>query len=221
MRRRNDGAAFGVHLSCHQALRAWSEADQHKLPGTQFGKAEPPQRFHMHENIGRAVTAREEAEPAQPVEPLYLARSSPLVAATVTCVRAGGICAGCSAVDSSIERIRKACRPRRVRSLDDNARALIGDLKAVATQARHMQKNVRQAIVRNDKSITFGYIEPFNDSGELDDARRLVGDVIDRFRSGPILRPAPWISIPLDVMTPYAADSLYRLFRAVRQLFPE
>ena len=40
------------------------------------------------------------------------ARSSPLVAVTVTWVRGGGICAGCTAVDSSMDRMRNACRPR-------------------------------------------------------------------------------------------------------------
>ena len=39
------------------------------------------------------------------------ARSSPLVGVTCTWVRAGGICAGWIAVDSSIERMRNACRP--------------------------------------------------------------------------------------------------------------
>src|SRR6476619_5656435 len=51
------------------------------------------------------------------------ARSSPLVAVTVRWVRGGGICAGCTAVDSSMETTRKACRPRARCSTSTTTRA--------------------------------------------------------------------------------------------------
>ena len=115
-----------------------------------------------------------------------IARSSPLVGVTVTWVRAGGSVEGWIAVDSSIDRMRKHCIALRpLQHLGDHARAFIGGLEAVAAQAGHVQENVRAAIVRHDESIALGDIEPLDDAGELDDGRRLVGDIADLLRSKP------------------------------------
>ena len=56
---------------------------------------------------------------------------------------------------------------RAVLRLADDARALEGGLQTAATQNGHMQKNVRRAIVRNDKAIAFGDVEPFDASRDL------------------------------------------------------
>ena len=56
--------------------------------------------------------------------------------------------------------------PRTVQRLDDDARALIGGLIAVAAEAGHMQQHVGPAIVGNDEAKTLGHVEP------LDGARR-------------------------------------------------
>ena len=144
-------------------------------------------------------------KPRSRLNHLTCARSSPLVGVTVTWVRAGGICAGWIAVDSSIETMRKACSPLgRCSTSHDDPRTFIGGLVAVAAQARHVQKNVGHAVVGNDESKTLGDIEPLDDTGQLDESvavsstslstaagRRLVPDIFD--------------SIPSDAMTPNAA----------------
>ena len=76
----------------------------------------------------------------------------------------------------------QAARP--LQHLADDARAFIGDLEAVAAQARHVQEDVRQAIVGNDESKSLGDIEPLDDAGKLDDARRLIGEIAHRFPVG-------------------------------------
>src|ERR671936_707464 len=51
-------------------------------------------------------------KPRSRLNHLTCALSRPLVGVIVTWVRGGGICAGCTAVESSMERTRNACRPR-------------------------------------------------------------------------------------------------------------
>src|SRR5665213_312669 len=70
-------AAVRAYLSRHQALRPWPETDQHGLARAQLGEAVTAQRFHVHENVGRAVAAGEKSEAAQPVEPLDLGTLQP------------------------------------------------------------------------------------------------------------------------------------------------
>ena len=125
-----------------------------------------------------------------------IARSSPLVGVTVTWVRAGGSVEGWIAVDSSIDRMRKHCIALRpLQHLGDDARAFVGGLETVAPQAGHVQQDVGAAVVRHDESISFGHIEPFDDTGQLDDGRRLVRDVTDLLRPKPQsfwkIRPTP------------------------------
>ena len=79
------------------------------------------------------------------------------------------------------ERLQPA---RALQHLADHARAFIRDLIAVAAQARHMQEDIRQAIVGNDESKSLGHIEPLNDTAKLDDARRLIGEIAHRFAVG-------------------------------------
>ena len=69
----------------------------------------------------------------------------------------------------------QAARP--LQHLDHDARAFIGDLKAVAAQAGHVQEDVGHPVVGNDEAVALGDIEPFDDAGELDDARGLIADL--------------------------------------------
>ena len=57
MRGRPAGAAIRPHLGRHQPLRAGPEAHQHGLARPQFGKAEPAERLHVDEDVGRALAA--------------------------------------------------------------------------------------------------------------------------------------------------------------------
>ena len=59
-----------------------------------------------------------------------------------------------------------------------------GQRLAGRAAARHVQKNVGQAIVGNDESKSLGYIEPLNGTAQLDDARRLVGEIAHRLPIG-------------------------------------
>ena len=69
----------------------------------------------------------------------------------------------------------QAARP--LQHLDHHARALIGDLMPIATQTGHVQEDVGHPIVGNDESVTLGDVEPFDDAGELDDARGLIANL--------------------------------------------
>src|SRR5258705_9955730 len=63
---------LGMDLGGHHALGARPEPHQHILARTQLGHAEAAQRFHVHEDVRRALTAGQEAKTAQPVEPFDL-----------------------------------------------------------------------------------------------------------------------------------------------------
>ena len=65
MRGRAKRAAVGADFGGHQPFGTRPKADQHGLAGPQFGNAIAPQRFHVHENVGRALAPRQEAETAQ------------------------------------------------------------------------------------------------------------------------------------------------------------
>ena len=58
-----------VNFGSHQPLVTLSEPDQNDLPGAQFGQSEPPQGFHVDENVFCAVTACQEAEAFGAIEP--------------------------------------------------------------------------------------------------------------------------------------------------------
>src|SRR3954453_8425488 len=145
----------------------------------------------MHKNVRGAFAAREESESAETVEPLHL-RPFESAGWRHSNVRARGrhlrrMQRGRLVHGENAKRLQTA---RTVRRLDDNARTFIGNLEPVAAQTRHVQKNVRQAIVRNDESVALGYIKPFNNAGQLDDARRIISDVTDRLPVWP--NPCGW-----------------------------
>jgi hypothetical protein len=69
---------------------------------------------------------------------------------------------------------------RALQHLDHHPRPFIGDLEAIAPQARHVQQNVGHPVIGNNEAIALGDVEPFDDAGELDDARGLVADLAAR-----------------------------------------
>src|SRR5262245_45312563 len=72
MRSRAERSALRPDLGRHQSLGPGSVAHQHKLARAQFRHTEPAQRFHMHENVGGSLPARQETEAAKPIEPFDL-----------------------------------------------------------------------------------------------------------------------------------------------------
>ena len=44
-----------------------------------------------------------------------------------------------------------------------------------------MQENIRQPVVGHDETVSFGYVEPFDDAAELDNARNFIVDIADRY----------------------------------------
>src|SRR6266545_3959932 len=64
--------------------------------------------------------------------------------------------------------------------LDDNPGAFVGGLETVAPQARDMQENIRQPVVWHDETVSLGYVKPFDDAAELDNARNFIVDIADR-----------------------------------------
>ena len=126
------------------------------------------------------------------------ARSRPLVGATVTWVRGGGICAGWIGrrfIHAEDAKRLQALGPRQHFAHD--ARAFIRRLVAVAAQAGHVQQHVGHAVVGNDEAVTLGDIKPFDNARHFDDARS--SSVIST--SGPSPAPIDFVSIPSDAMT--------------------
>src|SRR5215212_3908261 len=54
----------------HQTLGAVAEADEDPFAGLELRDAVAAQSLHMHEDVRRSIPARQEAEPAQAIEPL-------------------------------------------------------------------------------------------------------------------------------------------------------
>src|SRR5436190_22724586 len=169
MRGQRRRAGLGMDLGRHHALGPRPEAHQHILARTQLGHAEAAQRFHMHENVRRTLATGQEAETAQPVEPLDLGPLQP------TGRRDADMGPGW-------KHLRRMDRgglihrndPERLialgalHALDHQPRAFIGGLIAVAPKHRDVQQHIRRAIVRNDEAISLGSIEPFDDAGYFD-----------------------------------------------------
>src|SRR6266545_87170 len=179
--RRRPGRALGAHLGCHQAFRPGPKADQDELARPQFGDAVAPQRLHVHEDVGRPFPAGQEAETAQPVEPLHLRPLQPAgrghrhMRAWRWQLRWMDRCRFIHRDDA--ERLQ-AARP--LQHLDDNPGAFVGGLETVAPQARDMQENIRQPVVWHDETVSLGYVKPFDDAAELDNARYFIVDIADR-----------------------------------------
>ena len=67
------------------------------------------------------------------------------------------------------ERLQAA---RALRRLDDDARAFMGDLVAVAAKAGDVQEHVRHAAVRHDEAEALRDVEPFDAAGDFDEVQR-------------------------------------------------
>ena len=155
----------------------------------------------MDEDIGRPLPARDEAEPAKPIEPFHL---RPFETA----------CWSHGNMGPRRRHLRRMNRRRFIHGDDaerlqafgarqhlaDDARALIGGLVAVAAQAGHMQKHVAHAIVGHDEAITLGHVEPFDDAGHFNDLRRgLIGEID--------LRPKPHRYLSFDSVRGHDAEA--------------
>jgi hypothetical protein len=72
LRRRAGRGTLGPHLGRHYPLGPESKANEDELTRPQLSQAEPAYGLDMHENVGCALAASEEAESAHPIEPLHL-----------------------------------------------------------------------------------------------------------------------------------------------------
>src|SRR5262245_66591658 len=129
-------SAFGTNLGSHQSLWTRTEAHQNGLPGPQLGNPVAAQRLHVHEDVRRPLPAREEAEPAQAIEPFHL-RAFETARGGDADVRARG--RKLRRMDrSGVIHRQNAERLQALRTLQhlaDNARALMGGLVTVTAQA--------------------------------------------------------------------------------------
>ena len=57
-------------------------------------------------------------------------------------------------------------------AFDDQPRALISGLIAVAPEHCDVQQNVRPTIVGNDETVALRCVEPFDDAGDFDQIGR-------------------------------------------------
>jgi len=136
----------------------------------------------MHEDVRSPLTAGQEPETTQAVEPLDLSSLEP----------AGR---GDRHMGSWRRHLRRMYRGTLVhrdhaeglqafwtlQHLADDPRAFIGRLEAVTSQARHVKEDVRHPVVGHDETKTLGHIEPLDDAGQLDEiGRRFVDEFSDR-----------------------------------------
>ena len=135
----------------------------------------------MDENVRSALAAGEEAETAQPVEPLHLGPFEP-AGRGHRHVRPGGRqLRGMNrrrVIHGEDAESLQALRP--LQHLNDDARAFVSGLETVTTHARHVQQDVRQSVVGHDEAVALSNIEPLDDTRQLDDACScLAGDIVD------------------------------------------
>ena len=140
-------------------------------------------RFHMDEDVGRAVAARDETEAAQAVEPFDRGRARSRRSAQPGhgCGPAASAPDGWRSIHPSTGCGRPACpsAARQPRRPPERPRTRPG--KPSRRKHADMEKNVLPAIVRHDEAIALGDIEPFDRAGELDQPDRLVLDIVTVF----------------------------------------
>ncbi len=128
----------------------------------------------MHEDVFRALAARQEAEALGAVEPLDQRTLEP--------ARGGDLHMG-----AYRRQLRGMNRGRLIHRKDleslvaalatldegNDARSLEDRLVTVAAQAGYVQENILHAIVRNDEAEAFGDVEPLDDTGDFNKIDRL------------------------------------------------
>src|SRR5579862_5074933 len=167
--RRTHRPAFGPDLGRHQALGTGAVAHEDELARPQFGQTETPERLHMHENVRRAVAARDETETAKPIEPFDLcpfeiaSRGHSNMSTRRRHLR--GMNRRRLVHGDNAERLQ-ALRPRQ--HLADDTSTFVSSLIAVAAEAGYMQQHVRHAVVRDHEAVALGHIEPLDHPGDFD-----------------------------------------------------
>src|SRR5947209_11831831 len=130
-------------LGGHQAFCAIAEAHKQAITGLQIGDAIATQRFHMHEDILRALAACQKTETAHTVEPFDDGDFEPPYGCNLD-VRAWRLQFGRMNSRRLVHRddaqnLEAFWPPLR---LTDDMRALGRGRISVAAQHRHMQENV-------------------------------------------------------------------------------
>lgn len=136
------------------------------LPRTQFRKTEAAKRFHVNEDIFRSFASGQETETLDPVEPFYHG-PFPVAFRRHSDMRAlrklGRMHCGAFVHSENAEGLQAAIP---LSDFTNDPRTFIGSLIPVAAKNRYVKQNVRHAIIWNDKTITFGRIEPFYLTGD-------------------------------------------------------
>src|SRR5690606_17600554 len=152
-----------------KALGAVAVAYQHILTRTQLSDAEAAKRFHVDENVRRALAGRQEAETANAVKPFYL-KANHAGGWLHHDMSAGSRHLGGMTRRRFVHRHDAECLQATgaIERLDDNTGTFISGLVAVPAQASHMQQHIGLAIVRDDKAEPLAGVEPFDSAGNLD-----------------------------------------------------
>jgi len=172
VRGRRTRSGIGANFGGHKAFRALAITHQHHLAGAEFGETEAPQGLHVHEDVGGALAAGEEAEAAQTIEPFHPG------AFEAARRRDGNV--------GARRQLRRMDRRRLVHRddaealqpflplvhLGNDARAFIGGLESIAAETRDVQQHVGHAVIRHDEAVTFGDVEPLDEAGDLDQPHR-------------------------------------------------
>ncbi len=63
---------------------------------------------------------------------------------------------------------------------DNDARAFVSGLEAVAAQTGDVQEHVGHSVIGNDEAVALRDVEPFDEAGDLDEPNRcFLGKVFD------------------------------------------
>src|SRR4029079_18530114 len=123
------------------------------VPRVRLGKPQAPDCLHMLENVESMRAPGQKTKATQAVEPFYcgtLPVAFPHHHDIGTLRQLRGMDRGRIVHGTDAERLQ-ALRP--AQHLAHHARALVGSLKAVAPQTRHMQENVWKIFVWDDEAI--------------------------------------------------------------------
>ncbi len=177
--RRRQGAYVGMNFGSHKALVAMAEPHQHHLARAQLGYAEAAQRFHVDEDVLGALAPGQEAEPLGTVEPFYQH--------ALQSARGRDLYVGLDRRHLRGMHGRRLVHGKNAEGLitavaflddRDDARAFQNRLIAIPAQAGDVQQHILHAVVGYDEAKALGDVEPFYDTGDLDQIDGVIALVI-------------------------------------------
>ena len=163
-----------ANFSGHQAFWTGAKTRQQAIAGLDVGESIAPESFHMHEYIFGPVAARKKSETPDAIEPFD---DDDLETADCRSLNMRARGRQLRRMDGLARFDRKHAKylhsPVSPGGFRNDARALVDGLKAVPPQHCDVKQNIRLAIIRDNETVTFGHIEPFDATGDFYERKRV------------------------------------------------